>query len=151
MLWSKTSQCLTALAKRAGRLDHPLSARPDTDETMASEKKIPSKRAGRPAGQRDFLIYLEADHVKRLKMSAIANGVSSSSIVAKAIENWLANNRSLRGKLGKKRRKKGRQFLATLPVALVKKTTNRALKLETSATNIVATAVGEWLKRKRTP
>ena len=125
------------------------------DETMASEKKIPSKRAGRPAGQRDFLIYLEADHVKRLKMSAIEKGVSSSSLVAKAIEHWLTSNRLLSGKLGKKRRSKGRQFLATLPEALVKKTTNRALKLETSATNIVATAVGEWLKlarkRKRAP
>ena len=151
MLWTMASQGLRALAKGACPLEHLLSARPDTEETMASKKKTPGKPAGRPSGKREFLVYLEADHVKRLKMSAIEKGVSSSSLVAKAIRNWLASNRSLRGKIGKKRRKDERQFLATLPEALVKKTTDRALALETSATNIVATAVGEWLKRNRVP
>lgn len=115
---------------------------------MARKKKAKGKTASRTTGKREVLVYLEADHVKTLKLSAIDKGVSSSSLLATAIRHWLARNRLLRGKLVKMPRADERQFLATLPEPLIKRLARRASDLETSATNLVARAVGEWIKRK---
>ena len=117
---------------------------------MASKKK-PTRPASRKSDTREVLVYLEVEHVKTLKLSAIDKRVSSSSLLADAIRQWLARNRSLRGKLVKVPRDDSRQFLATLPESLITRLGRRATKLETSATNLVARAVGEWIKRKGRP
>jgi hypothetical protein len=113
---------------------------------MVGRKKKRTQPASRKT--RTVLVYLELEDVKTLKLSAIDKRVTSSSLLAVAIRQWLARNRSLRGKLVKVPRDEDRQFLATLPELLIKRLSDRANDLDTSSTNLVARAVGEWIKRK---
>lgn len=42
------------------------------------------------AGRKQFLVHIDADFIRRVKILALDRGVSASSLVEKAIANFLA-------------------------------------------------------------
>lgn len=100
----------------------------------------------RPAAEnrREFLLYLEAVSIRDLKVLALERGVSASSVLAEAIEDWLSRRHKAPEKTGWKEK---RQFLATLEVRLMKALKAAAVDHNVPASAAIQEAVTRYLDR----
>ena len=99
-------------------------------------------------GKVRFLAVLESELIKRLKVRAIRQGVTSSSVLEAAVADWLRRNRSRPpnppAKIPSSAKK---QFLAQLDPDLIRSLKIMAMDWNAKASSLVGEAVRQWLER----
>lgn len=114
--------------------------------------KLAKKKKGRPRAAGDkakFLAVIETTLIKRLKLTAIEQGVTASSILERAVAEWLRRNRGHRpNPPARIPSADKRQFLAQLDPALIKELKITAIEWNVKAGALVGEAVVQHLERQ---
>jgi hypothetical protein len=97
----------------------------------------------------EFLLLLPATAIKELKMTALSQDVTASSILQAAIATWLGRHGSAKSFSPKAvRASEKRQFLSKMDSELIRRLKVLAIDWRTTASAIAGEAVAEFLSRK---
>lgn len=115
--------------------------------TNRSERR--SKRPATEKNAAEFLLLLPAEMIKELKMTALSNEVTASSLLQASIEAWLNRHGSAKTFVARKSELiEKRQFLSKMDADLIRNLKRIAIDWRTTASAIAAEAVSEFLSRK---
>jgi hypothetical protein len=114
--------------------------------------KSTKKRKGgkKDAGgeRREFLVHLDLRLIKRLKLAALEAEVTAC-VLETALSEWLDRGKTRSDEAGSGGEK--RQFLAKLPVRVIKDIKLAAMDRHVTASSLMSVAVTEWLARNKSP